>query len=206
MCDRRLRVSDLSVLLKVRNYSGDCKATCGTLPCNENKLLTHTLQARCGTFTLLHCLAMRINSLLTRCEQRAVHYLAMRTNSPAHFRNCPTTIFVRLKQIASETNISLFPKPSPSTTLVLDKISKKSARPFANNKITRKFALAKEDGAIAQLVEQRTENPCVPGSIPGGTTYKKPRSTPARFFCMVEQRTGRVKSLCPRFDSWWHHL
>ncbi len=28
------------------------------------------------------------------------------------------------------------------------------------------------DGAIAQLVEQRTENPCVPGSIPGGTTCK----------------------------------
>ena len=26
-------------------------------------------------------------------------------------------------------------------------------------------------GALAQLVEQRTENPCVPGSIPGGTTY-----------------------------------
>ena len=30
----------------------------------------------------------------------------------------------------------------------------------------------KQDGAIAQLVEQRTENPCVPGSIPGGTTSK----------------------------------
>ena len=28
-------------------------------------------------------------------------------------------------------------------------------------------------GAIAQLVEQRTENPCVPGSIPGGTTDKE---------------------------------
>ena len=28
-------------------------------------------------------------------------------------------------------------------------------------------------GAIAQLVEQRTENPCVPGSIPGGTTFRK---------------------------------
>ncbi len=28
------------------------------------------------------------------------------------------------------------------------------------------------NGAIAQLVEQRTENPCVPGSIPGGTTSK----------------------------------
>lgn len=29
------------------------------------------------------------------------------------------------------------------------------------------------NGAIAQLVEQRTENPCVPGSIPGGTTFKR---------------------------------
>ena len=29
-------------------------------------------------------------------------------------------------------------------------------------------------GAIAQLVEQRTENPCVPGSIPGGTTNSGP--------------------------------
>ena len=28
----------------------------------------------------------------------------------------------------------------------------------------------KRNGAIAQLVEHRTENPCVPGSIPGGTT------------------------------------
>ena len=27
-------------------------------------------------------------------------------------------------------------------------------------------------GTIAQLVEQRTENPCVPGSIPGGTTER----------------------------------
>ena len=34
----------------------------------------------------------------------------------------------------------------------------------------------KNDGAIAQLVEQRTENPCVPGSIPGGTTQAKVKS------------------------------
>ena len=40
---------------------------------------------------------------------------------------------------------------------------------FRNYCIT--FASAKtHEGAIAQLVEQRTENPCVPGSIPGGTT------------------------------------
>ena len=31
----------------------------------------------------------------------------------------------------------------------------------------------RNNGAIAQLVEQRTENPCVPGSIPGGTTDKE---------------------------------
>ncbi len=31
-------------------------------------------------------------------------------------------------------------------------------------------------GTLAQLVEQRTENPCVPGSIPGGTTILKRNS------------------------------
>jgi hypothetical protein len=31
----------------------------------------------------------------------------------------------------------------------------------------------KKAGALAQSVEQRTENPCVPGSIPGGTTNKR---------------------------------
>ena len=35
------------------------------------------------------------------------------------------------------------------------------------------FASANVNGTIAQLVEQRTENPCVPGSIPGGTTSRE---------------------------------
>jgi 5-methylthioribose kinase len=34
------------------------------------------------------------------------------------------------------------------------------------------FAPAQNNGALAQLVEQWTENPCVPGSIPGGTTKR----------------------------------
>lgn len=34
------------------------------------------------------------------------------------------------------------------------------------------FAPAIATGTLAQMVEQRTENPCVPGSIPGGTTLK----------------------------------
>ncbi len=42
-------------------------------------------------------------------------------------------------------------------------------------------------GAIAQLVEQRTENPCVPGSIPGGTTLCEESCTysMALFFVLV---------------------
>ena len=39
-------------------------------------------------------------------------------------------------------------------------------------------------GAIAQLVEQRTENPCVPGSIPGGTTKKTLRVSQGLFFAL----------------------
>ena len=46
------------------------------------------------------------------------------------------------------------------------KINKKLGR----FKKTSYLCTAKQQGAIAQLVEQRTENPCVPGSIPGGTT------------------------------------
>ena len=61
-------------------------------------------------------------------------------------------------------------------------------RIFAVIKKNSTFALAKWkvvtliefiNGAIAQLVEQRTENPCVPGSIPGGTTqmFRKKKVT-----------------------------
>ena len=45
------------------------------------------------------------------------------------------------------------------------------------------------DGAIAQLVEQRTENPCVPGSIPGGTTLNKQNpdfETKSGFFVFIK--------------------
>ena len=48
-------------------------------------------------------------------------------------------------------------------------------------------------GAIAQLVEQRTENPCVPGSIPGGTTFLTTVARDTLFrgaiAQLVEQRT-----------------
>jgi hypothetical protein len=40
----------------------------------------------------------------------------------------------------------------------------------------------REAGTIAQLVEQRTENPCVAGSIPAGTTTKAFNSIVRGFF------------------------
>ena len=46
-------------------------------------------------------------------------------------------------------------------------------------------------GAIAQLVEQRTENPCVPGSIPGGTTRKAVSKETAFFVCSAITRQTR---------------
>ena len=63
---------------------------------------------------------------------------------------------------------------------------------FAKNlqvsNISRTFAPAIKQhsvGAIAQLVEQRTENPCVPGSIPGGTTTKRSYSLEWLLFCCI---------------------
>jgi hypothetical protein len=42
---------------------------------------------------------------------------------------------------------------------------------YSSNPIIFAAALAvKQNGAVAQLVEQRTENPCVGGSIPPHTT------------------------------------
>ncbi len=50
--------------------------------------------------------------------------------------------------------------------------------------------LRKINGALAQLVEQRTENPCVPGSIPGGTTTKARNEKLFRAFLMPINCSG----------------
>ena len=54
---------------------------------------------------------------------------------------------------------------------------------------TKQFVRMDEkfDGAVAQLVEQRTENPCVPGSSPGGATetQKKPSTIVGGFFIQL---------------------
>lgn len=45
---------------------------------------------------------------------------------------------------------------------------------------------------LAQLVEQRTENPCVPGSIPGGTTFQKQSECSAVGSALRSGRRGRA--------------
>ena len=61
------------------------------------------------------------------------------------------------------------------------------------------------DGAIAQLVEQRTENPCVPGSIPGGTTLNKQNPdfiSRSGFFMAHPINSGERKKKNLIFASW----
>ena len=57
------------------------------------------------------------------------------------------------------------------------------------------------DAALAQLVEQRTENPCVPGSIPGGGNRTKkvtPCSARGYFYKDGQKcKKGRKKSATP---------
>ena len=66
-------------------------------------------------------------------------------------------------------------------TIARTKTIKKHRKNLHNPTFSLNFALANKqqwclhsqtsnNGAIAQLVEQRTENPCVTGSIPVGTT------------------------------------
>ena len=55
----------------------------------------------------------------------------------------------------------------------------------------------RQQGAIAQLVEQRTENPCVPGSIPGGTTLKKSKRQSLICNVLRIKKTWSVSYFCP---------
>jgi hypothetical protein len=58
-----------------------------------------------------------------------------------------------------------------------------------------------KNGILAQLVEQRTENPCVPGSIPGDTTKLSRNSfinNDLRVFWfleLLERLLGRYKKI-----------
>ena len=59
-------------------------------------------------------------------------------------------------------------------------------------------------GTLAQLVEQRTENPCVPGSIPGGTTQKNQYARTGffySFFSKIDRLRGERKEMVKLINS-----
>ena len=61
-------------------------------------------------------------------------------------------------------------------------VNSKKSSTFAPAFVRKGECRAVARGAIAQLVEQRTENPCVTGSIPVGTTKR----LSGRFFEKVQ--------------------
>ena len=78
----------------------------------------------------------------------------------------------------------------------MQKYDKNPGLKFAYQKTMPYICIRKCDGAIAQLVEQRTENPCVPGSIPGGTTRKKQKDRKSRF-------PSEIGIFCfPKYQKW----
>jgi hypothetical protein len=75
-----------------------------------------------------------------------------------------------------------------------------------NKKKEYKFAVAKKaGGTLAQLVEQWTENPCVPGSIPGGTTKSSKFRT--LFLCQYSNNTfAMLFRFCPLANYQKHKI
>ncbi len=71
-------------------------------------------------------------------------------------------------RVAQLVRARISPIPLLSTKDIKNEFSKLKTIKLEN--LTKKFILISNNGTLAQLVEQWTENPCVPGSNPGGTT------------------------------------
>ena len=81
---------------------------------------------------------------------------------------------------------------------------KKSAEIFGHVKKKQYLCtrFEKINGAIAQLVEQRTENPCVPGSIPGGTTERNANDLKTRLLAFfLLSWTSKLATFDQHFDT-----
>ena len=83
---------------------------------------------------------------------------------------------VRFKKSHTSAKLPLFLRNKQHFPLFFQLSRKKMPFALCHKENYLYFCIAKQHGAIAQLVEQRTENPCVPGSIPGGTTLRKSKS------------------------------
>ena len=65
---------------------------------------------------------------------------------------------------------------------------------------TSTFAPKLITGVIAQSVEQRTENPCVPGSIPGDTTSERSCYKSDCFFFLYANTGKNREMFSPMFQ------
>ena len=83
---------------------------------------------------------------------------------------------VRFKKSHTSAKLPLFLRNKQHFPIFFQLSRKKMPFALCRKENYLYFCIAKQHGAIAQLVEQRTENPCVPGSIPGGTTLRKSKS------------------------------
>ena len=72
--------------------------------------------------------------------------------------------------------------------------------------ISKQYTLneSRHNGALAQLVEQWTENPCVPGSIPGGTTSKTTLYEWFFLFLFRKKATKTPPLFHLFFDKYYH--
>ena len=77
--------------------------------------------------------------------------------------------------------------------MFIHKYREKKRKYFCLFRIMLYLCSANDNGAIAQMVEQRTENPCVPGSIPGGTTENQRVTKVTLFFYAQIWLKCRVK-------------
>ena len=84
---------------------------------------------------------------------------------------------VRFKKSHTSAKLPFFLRNKQHFPLFFQLSRKKKPSTLCHKENYAYFCIAIQHGAIAQLVEQRTENPCVPGSIPGGTTVKKSKTT-----------------------------
>ena len=105
---------------------------------------------------------------------------------------CKSTVIIQIDQ----TFYCFFSKKVHFSTL-LHIFQKKIAFRLVVIFLFSIFAPQLSNGAIAQLVEQRTENPCVPGSIPGGTTLKKSKRHQVKSGFFVFPRHAKNGKILP---------
>ena len=89
------------------SLSHTLQATCGTLPCNENKHLTHVTifgQARCGTIKFLPSLPVPLAATFVFLAEKVIAHRTMGERPPPHGRS-PTAPWARAHRTVGDENV-----------------------------------------------------------------------------------------------------